>query len=187
MKNYSLLIILSLLFFSACEEELPVMYETPENLIRGFSFESRENDFRSSNGAQGSFSTGWTDEDSFDGSGCLKISASSETHPDFGFWTYRLYEPEPNTQISFRVRAKTKNLEGEGLGLSGYFRDFDDVIPTDGTYRAFTEFVDDEWSTLTLDIAPTIPEGVEVLDLYLIMSDNTKGTAYFDKLEIYRR
>jgi len=184
MKKLNLLLFVALLLFSGCDKEDPI-YETPENLIKGFSFESRDHEFTSSNGSQNSFTSGWTTEEAFDGLGSLKISAASEDHDDFGFWSYRLYEPEPELNISIKVRVKTKNLIGKGVGMSAFYRDYDGLIQTVGSAEMFPDLKDNEWTTLELMVEPAAPAGVEVLDIYLLMLDNTRGSVFYDKMEIY--
>lgn len=175
-----LLTLIALFGLLGCSDDELAEYMEPEGLIIGYSFESLPEEFGISRGAN--YDVEWTQEDSYDGSGSLKISSPNRSGTTFAFWNLRLYDLPVGKTISIRIRVKTQNLSGEGFTIT---------MGTRSSNQNITEFVGldtdgvtDGWEEFTLSLNNPIPEGIDHMDFYLLLLQETSGTVYFDKFEI---
>ncbi|MDW3193476.1 MAG: hypothetical protein R8G66_13970 [Cytophagales bacterium] len=179
MKKLNILSIICVFILFGCSEDLSD-YSEPEGLYVGYSFESRPDEFYIYRGAN--YDVEWTQEDSFDGTGSLKIASDNEEGQIFAYWTLRLYDLPVDKTIKIRVRVKTKDLNGDGWTISMGTRSQDESIVE------FTGLGDkgatDGWEEYGLSLINPIPEGIDYMDFYLLLLEETSGTVYFDKMEV---
>ncbi len=179
MKILRLLPLIGSFCLAGCSEDV-ADYVEPEGLYLGYSFESIPDDFRIY--AIDNYVAEWTQEDAFDGSGSLKISSTDREGTIYAFWNLRLYDLPVGKTFSIRVKAKSKEISGEGWTVTMVTRSSDETL---------TEFAGiglqrstDDWEEYTLSFSDPIPEGIDHMDFYFLLMERTSGVIYFDKLEL---
>lgn len=183
--NKIILFGLSVILLS-CGKEATISYEEPANIQIGHSFESSDlSDWRSYSPALEDYLLEWTDEDAFDGEGCIKIKGKNINSPDFSFWTTRFINLESGIKYKLKVRIKTTELEGRGLNVNLFARDPQDITNTLSAVSGDILPSNEDWMDVVVEFTDAVTDAHQYIDIYFIMLSETSGTAFFDKCEIY--
>ena len=186
MKNF--LTFLLAFFFISCNKE--EVYVEPMGLLQGLSFEQSNTfdlDYYKPEGT--SYDIEWTEKEAFDGKYSLKISSATNQNHQSALWYYSFYEVKPGEPLNVRVRVKSNVVSGKGVKISLYIgTDLYSYLPED-YYEEDSEMLatgtGDEWKTLELSTSGNLPEAVVYVDIYMELMEETLGTVYFDKLELF--
>ncbi len=112
------------------------------------------------------------------------IKSTTTNNENFAFWNVRIYDFKEGELFKIRLRAKTEDMSGNGFQVNMFGRGAnftqtdiagigDEIVDTD-----------DEWKTIEVAMNAPISEDVKHIDIYMLLLGNTKGTVYFDKLEV---
>ena len=138
-------------------------------------------------GPVGDYQTSWTSEHSFTGSKSLMIASNNDIG-QFTYWFQRIVENIPHgrrLKLSSMIKLDQvdPNSEGVAIAVRGDDEDQNSVfffttqgdIPIRG---------DEDWQEFYVEMKSTIAEDVSTIYVFLILSDDTFGTVYFDDIKL---
>ena len=158
-------------------------YIEPVGLLYAQSFEEETNEFSPYSNSSQDYKFEWTEEEAFDGKQSLIIEGLNNSS-DFAFWWIPFYDFEIGKPLKARIRVKTKDINGSGFAFNMFAR-VKDVTGGVASGTASRKTTDGEWITIETELNKIPEEDFDRIDLYMLLSNNTTGIVYFDKLEIF--
>lgn len=138
-------------------------------------------------GPEGDYQTSWTSEHSFTGDKSLLIASDNDVGK-FTYWYQRIVEDIPHGQrlkLSSMIKLDKVDPNGEGVAIAVrgddenqkrvFFYTTQGDIPIRG---------DEDWQEYFVEMKSNITEDVSTIYVFLILSDNTFGTVYFDDIKL---
>lgn len=181
-KKYIVFLILVISTQFGCEKN----YVEPAGLLDGFSFEEDPIQFSSYLTFGDDYTLSWTNEEAFDGDNSLRITSGKRENQTFAYWNLSYSDFEINKPFKIKVRVKTVDMEGNGgLQVNMFARNKDrSGNITSGIGENITT-TNGEWQTIEVSLSQSPNDLVGVIDIYFLLLPDSKGTVYFDKLEVY--
>ena len=132
----------------------------------------------------GDHQTKWSNEQSFTGDRSLMMS-SDGNGVDFGYWGQSIRTDIPyGRRLRLSAMIKLDNIETDDYGVSLVIRGDDEnssvfFYTTQGDVPIRG---DQDWTKYSIDMKSAIPDSVETILVFLVLSGNAKGTVYFDDI-----
>ncbi len=171
-------------FATGCGGDDTTEPASAENILGDFSFAEGAEDLVSGQTPGTDFDISWTNTESFDGGGALKVTSTTLDNQGVGYWKFEILNPTPGSQISLMVRAKASDVEGVGFSVTmGTVTTLDDVATEIVGLENMTS-TNNEWQEFSLALNNPIPEGTDSFKIFLLLNRETRGTIYFDALRV---
>jgi hypothetical protein len=128
----------------------------------------------------------WSSDHAFTGSRSLMIS-SDDSGGDFGYWGQTVRTDIPyGRRLRLSSMVKLDNVETDDYGVSLVIRGDDEsssvfFYTTQGDVPIHGN---QDWTKYSIDMKSAIPESVETLLVFLVLSGNAKGAVYFDDITL---